>query len=123
MASFVIALKVTRDTEVSFLIERRLVSASCRCQEIASPSRGVGGEDQFVVVFQRVGDGLDVLLAVIGDFPDHVESVVGIDRSALGRQVADMAVGGQHGVVGAQILVDCLGLGRGLDDDNGHEHS
>ncbi len=60
------------------------------------------------------------LLAFGGDFPDHVEIVLGIDRAILGRQVADMAVGGEDRVVGPEILVDCLGLGRGFDDDDGH---
>src|SRR5205085_2571580 len=39
---------------------------------------------------------------------------------ALGRQVADVAVTGQHEVAGAQVLVDGLGLGRRLDDDEVH---
>ena len=38
-AVLVIALKTTRLTRVSFLIARRLVNVSCRCQLIASPSR------------------------------------------------------------------------------------
>src|SRR5439155_360834 len=33
------------------------------------------------------------------------------------RQVADMAVAGQHAEAGAQVLVDGLCLGRRLDDD------
>jgi hypothetical protein len=82
---------------------------------------GVGGEDQVGVVLQRVGDRLDVFLAVGRDLPRHVEAVLGIDRPVLGRQVADMAVGGENRVVGAEIFVDRLGLGGRFDDDDGHE--
>ena len=39
----------------------------------------VGGEDQGVVVLKRVGDGLDVFLAVRGDLPKHIKFVLGID--------------------------------------------
>ena len=39
----------------------------------------VGGKDQFVIGFQRVGDGLDMLAAVGGHFPCHREVVVGVD--------------------------------------------
>ncbi len=81
---------------------------------------GVGGEDQLGVVLERLGDGADVLLAVAGDLPFHLEPVLWIDGAVLRRQVADMPVGGEHRVIRAQILVDCLGLGRGLDDDDGH---
>lgn len=81
---------------------------------------GVSGQDQVVVVFQRVGDGLDVLFAVGRDFPLHVELVVDIDRPVLGRQVADVAIGCQHGVIRAEIFVDCLGLGGRFDDDDRH---
>ncbi len=82
---------------------------------------GVGGENERVVGLQRLGDRADVLFAVRGDFPFHVESVLGIDRSIPRRKVADMAVGGEDGVVGAEILVDCLGLGGRFYDDNGHD--
>ena len=81
---------------------------------------GVGGEDQLLVVLQRLGDGADVLGAVGGDLPLHREVVLGVDRAVLGRQVADVAVGGEHRVAGAEILVDGLRLGGRLDDDDGH---
>ena len=82
----------------------------------------VGGEDQLVVGFQRFGDRLDVLAAVGGDFPGHVESVVRIDRTVFGGQVAHMAKRGKDRVVRSQIFVDCLGLGRRFDNDNRHEN-
>ena len=84
---------------------------------------GVGCENERVVILQRVGDGLDVLAAVSADLPGHVEAVFGVDRAVLGGQVAHMAVGGQNRVVGSQVLVDGLGLGRGFNDDNWHENS
>ena len=100
-ASLVIALKVTRLTGVSFLIERRLVSASCKLPTDRFPlAIGVGCEDQGVVFFQRIGNRLDVFFAVVADLPLHLKFVVGIDRSVLGRQVPHMAIGGQNRVVG-----------------------
>ncbi|MEO0389966.1 MAG: hypothetical protein AAF218_03400 [Pseudomonadota bacterium] len=32
-----------------------------------------------------------------------------------------MTVAGKNGVIVAEIFVDCLGFGRGFDDDNGHQ--
>ena len=72
------------------------------------------------VVLQRVGDGLDVLLRVGRDLPRHLEILVGVDRAVLRRQVADVSVGREHGVVGAEVLVDRLCLGGRLDHDDGH---
>ena len=83
---------------------------------------GVGGQDQRVGVLQGVGDVVDALLRLGVDLPEHLEIVVRIDRAVLGRQVADMAKGGQDLVTGAQILVDRLRLGRRLDNDNFHEN-
>ena len=80
----------------------------------------VGGEDQLIIGFQRLGDRLEVLAAVGGDLPHHGEIVVRVDRAILGRQVADMAIRGQNGIVAAQIFVDCLGFGRGFYNDNRH---
>ena len=81
---------------------------------------GVGGQDQVRVVGQRVGDVLDAFLAVGRDFPGHVETVFGIDAAVLADQVADVAIAGQDSVTLAQISVDCLGFGRGFNDDDGH---
>ena len=81
---------------------------------------GVGGEDQFGIVLQRVPDRLDVFFRIRRDFPFHGEIGVGIDRAVLGRQVADMAERGQNRVVVAKIFVDRLGLGGGFDDDDWH---
>ena len=81
---------------------------------------GVGGEDERGVVLQRVGDGLEVLAAVGVDLPEHGKVLVGIDRAVLGGQVSDMAIGGEHGIVAAQVAVDGLGLGGRFDDNDGH---
>ena len=81
---------------------------------------GVGREDERVVILECVGDGLDMLAAVGADLPCHVEIVVGIDRAVLGRQVAHMAIGCQHGVILAKILVDRLRFGGGFHNNNWH---
>src|SRR5262249_23668494 len=60
------------------------------------------------------------LLGLAVDLPDHLEVVIGVDRAVLGRQVAHMAERGQHLIAPAEVLVDGLGLGGGLDDDDVH---
>ena len=81
---------------------------------------GVGGEDQPVGALQRPGDVVEPAGGLGIDLPDHLEIGVGIDRSILGRQVADMAERGQHLIGGAQIFVDRLGFRRRLDNDDIH---
>ena len=44
---------------------------------------GVGRQNQFIVVFQGICNGFDVLAGIISNFPCHGEFVVGIDRSVL----------------------------------------
>ena len=73
---------------------------------------GVGGQNQLVGAFERLGDVVEALVRLGVDLPDHAEVGVGVDRAVLGRQVADMAKGRQDLVAGAQILIDRLGLGR-----------
>ena len=73
---------------------------------------GVGGEDQFAVFGERVGDGFDMLFAIARDLPKHLEFVLRVDGAVFRRQVADMAVGGKDGEVLTQILVNCLSLSR-----------
>ena len=80
----------------------------------------VGREDQIVVFHEGVGNRLEVLFRIARDLPKHVEIVVRVDRSVFGRQVANVSVGGQNRVVRSQIFVDCLGLSRGLNDNNRH---
>ena len=81
---------------------------------------GVGGEYEPVVILQRLGNGPDVALGLRIDLPGHLESVGGIDRAILWRQIAHMAVGRENRIVLAEITADRLGFCRGLDDDNGH---
>ena len=81
---------------------------------------GVGGEDQFVGVLEGVGDILETLLGSGVDFPAHGEILVRLYRTVFGRQVADVPKTGEHTVIRAEILVQRLGFGRGLDDKNIH---
>ena len=83
----------------------------------------VGGEIEVIRPFQGLGDFADAFLRPGVDRPGHGEPIVRQDRSLLGRKVADMAVGGEDLEVRAEILVDGLGLGRGLDDDYVHNVS
>ena len=81
---------------------------------------GVGGEDQAVGLLGKVGDRLHLLALVAVQLPIHREVLVRADRAVLGRQVADVAVGGEDAVVLAQVLLDGLGLGRRFYDDELH---
>ena len=80
----------------------------------------VGGEIEVLGTLDGVGDLVQVLAGLAVDLPVHGEVVVGAHRAVLGRQVAHVAVAGQHGIARAQVLVDGLGLGRRLDDDDVH---
>jgi hypothetical protein len=73
---------------------------------------GVGGEDQLVGAFDRARDVVEPLLRLGVDLPEHAEIGIGIDRAALGRQVAHMAERGHDFIAGTQIFIDRLRLGR-----------
>ena len=87
---------------------------------LALPVR-VGREEQLVGALERRDDLLDALFRPLVDLPDHGEVVLGIDRAVLGRQVAHVAIAGEHPVARAQVFVDGLGLGRRFDDDDVHK--
>ena len=83
----------------------------------------VGREDQAVIGLECRRDIGQALGGLAVHLPVHLEIFVGADGAILGRQVADMAIGGQDGKILAEILVDGLGLGRGFDDDDSHSGS
>jgi hypothetical protein len=87
---------------------------------LALPVR-VGGEDQLFGSLDGLGDVGDPLRAPVLERPDHAEIGLRVHGAVLGGQVADVPEGGQDLVVPAEILVDRLGLGRRLDDDDFHE--
>jgi hypothetical protein len=88
---------------------------------MASPSRsGSVARIRPCRPLQGLGDVGQALGRLGVDLPAHREVVVGLHRAVLRRQVADVAVGGQDRIVRAQVLVDGLGLGRALDDDDVH---
>ena len=64
----------------------------------------------------------EALARLVVDLPEHVEIVLGIDRSVLGRQVAHVAERRQDLVAGAKIFVDRFRLGRQFDDNDIHEN-
>ena len=81
---------------------------------------GVGGQDQAVGLLRLVGDGLELLALVAIIFPRHGKAVVRIHRPVLRRQVADMAIAGEHMEIAAQIFLDGLRLGWRFNDDKLH---
>ena len=80
----------------------------------------VGGEVDGVGALGGLLDVVDLLAAVVADDVLGREVVVDVDAElALARilgQVADVAIGGEHAVVGAQIAFDRPRLGRRFDD-------
>ena len=81
---------------------------------------GVGRENQLVGTLERFGDVVEPAGRLGVDLPDHLEVGLGIDRSVLGREVADMAERRQNLVGSSQIFVDRLGFRRRLDNDDIH---
>ena len=80
----------------------------------------VGRENELVGALERLGDVVEPAGRLGIDLPDHLEVGVRIDRSVLGGEVADVAERRQHLVGSAQILIDRLGLGRRLHNDDIH---
>ena len=80
----------------------------------------VGRQNQAVGTLERLGDVVEPAIGLGIDLPDHLEIGIRIDRSVLGREVADMAERRQDLVGGAQIFVDRLGLGRRFHNDDIH---
>ena len=80
----------------------------------------VGGQDQAVGLFRRIDDRLHAGALVSVQLPIHGKAFVGAHRSILGRQVADVAIGGQHLETGPEIFLDGLRLGGGFYDDKLH---
>ena len=72
----------------------------------------VGGEHHAVGLLRLVSNGPQLLRPVSRHLPMHLEIGIRFDRAILGRQIADMAIRGQHPVVAAQIFLDGFGLGR-----------
>src|SRR6185369_10088723 len=103
-AALVMALNTTRCT-VAPLMAFFFCSTSSTCQEMASPSRS-GSVARMILSAPLAASAMSFSRLA--------------DRAVLGRQVADVTVGRQDGVVRAQVLVDGLGLGRALDDDDVH---
>ena len=68
-------------------VSQRLFQVPRDCFALAV---GVGGKDEVRVVLQGIRDGFDVLFRIGGDLPFHCETVVGVHRTILGRQVADV---------------------------------
>ncbi len=81
---------------------------------------GVGGEIEVLGALDRLGDLGEPLVGTRVDLPGHGEVLVRAHGAVLRRQIPDVPVAGQDGVVPAQIFVDGLSLGRAFDDDDVH---
>jgi len=60
---------------------------------------------------ERILDLAQRLGRAVAHFPGHREILVGLDRAVLLAQIPHMAVGSEHRVLVAQVLVDRLCLG------------
>ena len=77
----------------------------------------VGRENQASGFFRFVGDRFQLLGLVGIILPGHGETIVRINRTVLGRKVANMAVGCQDLEIRSQIFFNGFGLCGRLDDD------
>src|SRR5210317_922561 len=120
-ASLVMALNTTRLTWVVFLIALRLRRASSRCQLIASPSRS-GSVARIRLSSSFNASAMARMCFWLSGATSHFisKSCSGVHGSVLGRQVTDMAVGRQNGVVVSEVFIDGFGFGRGFYNDYGH---
>ena len=117
-----------REDHAALACPGSIPSSSARCHAIASLAVKVGCEPDVAAAGQlslaalEVGDlfffagedlvgGLELLLEVHAR--DRALDTLGVPA----RQVADVADAGQDHVPGPQVLIDRLGLGRRLDDD------
>ena len=73
--------------------------------------------EYLVGVLRRAGDRVDVLAIALDHRVAHVEVVVGIDRALFRFEVAYMAIRCKHLEVAAEVLLQCLRLGRRLHDE------
>src|SRR5215212_8581479 len=78
---------------------------------------GVGGEEHLVGRLGGLADAGDDLLALLGHLVGDRDPAVDIHGEVGLGQVTDVAHGGDHVVVFAQVLADGLRLGRRLDHD------
>ena len=84
---------------------------------------GVSREIEHVSTFDGAGDGGELLFRIGIDFVMHGEIGIGLDGAVLARQIAHMAVGGEHRVIGTEIFVDGFRLGGRFDDDDVATHA
>jgi len=77
----------------------------------------VGRKNQAGGFLRFVGDGLELLGLVGIILPGHGETIVRINRTVLGRKVANMAVGCQDLEIRSQIFFNGFGLCGRLDDN------
>ncbi len=81
---------------------------------------GIGGEIKMLGAFDGFDDVLQPLVRLAIHFPRNGKIFIGPNRTFFRRQIAHMAVAGQHGVAFAQIFVDCFRLRRQFNDDDVH---
>ena len=72
---------------------------------------GVGRQNELVGALGCFRDVVEPLLRLGVDLPDHTEIVLGIDRAALGGEVAHVPERRQNLVAAPKVLIDRLRLG------------
>ena len=90
-ACLVMALNTTRSTGCAVSAFFSLSTCEHVPGDRLALAVGVGRQNELVGALDRAGDVVEPLLRLGIDLPKHAEIGIGIDRTALGRQVADMA--------------------------------
>ncbi len=83
----------------------------------------VSGQIKAIGLFQRLGDGIDMLAVFVDDLVLHGKIVLGIDGTLFRHKVAHMTIGGQYLKVLAEIFLNGLRLGRRFHDHEMFAHN
>ncbi len=75
----------------------------------------VGRQQDGRLATRLVLEAFDDVLAILGDHVVGLELVLDVHAQSTGRQIADMAEAGAHGVVASQKFLDRFGLGGRFD--------
>ena len=81
----------------------------------------VGCQPDGGCLLRGTSDVIEALLLVLDDLVDGSKAILHIDRHAtllrLLGEIPNVPIRGEHGVIGAEIPLNRLGLGRRLDDN------
>ena len=106
---------VERDA-ADLLVGQSCVLGDVPCDRLAFAVE-VGRQPNQVGVPGLVRESLELATAILERLVARREVVIQVNAQRLGRQIADVAIAGEHAVSGSKVALNGLRLGGGLDDD------